>query len=92
MQLTDVEGVKDANGKLIQQLTETDVKRLIADGTIQGGMIPKVQCCIDALKSGVTRSHIVDGRMQHAVLLEIFTDGGVGTVFTARAARPRKAG
>jgi acetylglutamate kinase len=87
MQLTDIEGVKDANGKLIQQLTEPEVKRLIADGTIKGGMIPKVMCCLDALKSGVVRSHIVDGRMQHAVLLEIFTDGGVGTVFTARPAR-----
>jgi acetylglutamate kinase len=51
-------------------------------------MIPKVQCCLDALKGGVTRSHIVDGRMQHAVLLEIFTDGGVGTVFLARPTRP----
>jgi acetylglutamate kinase len=84
IQLTDVEGVKDASGKLLQQLSEADVARLIADGTIKGGMIPKVQCCLDALKAGVTRSHIIDGRMQHAVLLEIFTDGGVGTVFTAR--------
>ena len=92
MQLTDVEGVKDASGKLIQQLTETDVKRLIADGTIKGGMIPKVQCCLDALKSGVTRSHIIDGRRQHAVLLEIFTDTGVGTVFMARPVRSGKAG
>jgi acetylglutamate kinase len=91
MQLTDVEGVKDASGRLIQQLTETDVKRLIADGTIKGGMIPKVQCCLDALKSGVTRSHIIDGRRQHAVLLEIFTDTGVGTVFLARPARSSNA-
>ncbi len=92
MQLTDVEGVKDANGKLLQQLTEADVKRLIAEGTIKGGMIPKVQCCLEALRGGVTRSHIVDGRMQHAVLLEIFTDGGVGTVFTARQTPSRKPG
>ena len=90
IQLTDVEGVKDAQGKLLQQLTEPEVQKLIAEGTIQGGMIPKVQCCLDALKGGVARSHIIDGRMQHAVLLEIFTDGGVGTVFTARQARPAK--
>ena len=90
IQLTDVEGVQDASGKLIQQLTEADVQRLIAEGTIKGGMIPKVQCCIDALKGGVTRSHIVDGRMQHAVLLEIFTDGGVGTVFLARGVKAGK--
>jgi acetylglutamate kinase len=92
IQLTDVEGVKGADGKLIQQLTEADVKRLIAEGVIKGGMIPKVQCCLDAIRGGVTRSHIVDGRMQHAVLLEIFTDGGVGTVFTARAAKAGKRG
>ena len=76
--------MKDASGKLLQQLTEADVSRLIADGTIKGGMIPKVECCLEALRGGVTRSHIIDGRMQHAVLLEIFTDGGVGTVFLAR--------
>ena len=90
IQLTDVEGVKDASGRLIPQLSEPEVKKLIADGTIKGGMIPKVQCCLDALKGGVARSHIVDGRMQHAVLLEIFTDGGVGTVFTARPSRRAK--
>ena len=89
IQLTDVEGVKDASGKLIPQLTETDVRKLIAEGTIRGGMIPKVECCLQALRGGVARSHIVDGRMQHAVLLEIFTDTGVGTAFLARPAKRR---
>ncbi len=90
IQLTDVEGVKDASGRLISQLNEADVQKLIEEGTIQGGMIPKVRCCLDALKGGVARSHIIDGRVQHAVLLEVFTDTGVGTVFMARGARSGK--
>ena len=52
------------------------------DGTIRGGMIPKVECCIDALAGGVARTHIIDGRILHAILLEIFTDGGVGTLLS----------
>jgi acetylglutamate kinase len=82
--LTDVEGVKDANGRLIGQLAEPEVKELVAAGTIAGGMIPKVECCLDALRGGVSRAHIVDGRILHAILLEIFTDGGVGTLLTLR--------
>jgi acetylglutamate kinase len=82
--LTDVEGVKDANGRLIGQLAEPEVKDLVAAGTIAGGMIPKVECCLDALRGGVSRAHIVDGRILHAILLEIFTDGGVGTLLTLR--------
>lgn len=78
--LTDVEGVKDRDGKLLRQLSTADVRKHIEEGTIQGGMIPKVECCIEALKGGVSRTHIVDGRMLHAVLLEIFTDGGVGSL------------
>jgi acetylglutamate kinase len=82
--LTDVEGVKDAKGRLIGQLAEPEVKDLVAAGTIAGGMIPKVECCLDALRGGVSRAHIVDGRILHAILLEIFTDGGVGTLLTLR--------
>ena len=82
--LTDVEGVRDASGRLVGQLTEPEVKKLLAEGTIQGGMIPKVECCMDALRGGVARAHIVDGRILHAILLEIFTDGGVGTLLTLR--------
>ena len=80
MLLTDVEGVKDAKGDLIDQLSVEQVRKLIHEGTIQGGMIPKVECCIEALSGGVSRAHIIDGRMLHAVLLEVFTDGGVGTL------------
>jgi len=79
--LTDVEGVKDRHGKLHSQLSVSDVGKLIEEGTIRKGMIPKVQCCTEALSSGVARTHIVDGRVLHAVLLEIFTDNaGVGTL------------
>jgi acetylglutamate kinase len=80
--LTDVPGVLDADGQLVPQLTQERVRMLIGDGVIKGGMIPKVECCVNALTGGVARSHIVDGRVEHAVLLEIFTDGGVGTLIT----------
>jgi acetylglutamate kinase len=78
--LTDVEGVLDAQAVLIPQLTIVEARKHIAEGTIRGGMIPKIECCIGALESGVGRTHIVDGRIQHAILLEIFTDTGVGTL------------
>ena len=80
--LTDVEGVLATNGSLIPQLTESEVGKHLAEGTIKGGMIPKVECCLRALHGGVGRSHIVDGRVLHAILLEVFTDGGVGTLLT----------
>ena len=77
--LTDVAGVKDNDGNLLSSIALDDVAGLIDGGVITGGMIPKVDCCVDAVKEGVKKAHIVDGRVQHAVLLEIFTDGGVGT-------------
>lgn len=77
--LTDTEGVLDKDGKLLSTIKVRDVQRLIDDGTIRGGMIPKVTCCVDALKSGVKKAHIIDGRKDHAMLLEIFTRVGVGT-------------
>ena len=77
--LTDVEGVKDKQGRLISTIDIDRVPDLINDGTISGGMIPKVNCCIDAVEEGVTKTHIIDGRMEHACLLEIFTDKGIGT-------------
>jgi acetylglutamate kinase len=84
MLLTDVDGVLDANGNLMSQLTIEETRKHIAEGTIEGGMIPKVECCIDALSGGVARSHIIDGRVLHAMLLEIFTDdAGVGTLLVA---------
>lgn len=78
--LTDVLGVKDKQGDLIHQLSTEEARKLIAEMTIVGGMIPKVDCCIAAVKGGVSRAHIIDGRTLHAVLLEIFTDGGIGTL------------
>lgn len=78
--LTDVEGVLDASGALLPQLTVSEARKHIAEGTIRGGMIPKIECCIASLEAGVDRTHIVDGRILHAILLEIFTDTGVGTL------------
>ena len=79
--LTDVEGVLDARGALISQLSVEECRSLIAAGTIKGGMIPKMECCMHALSGGVARTHVVDGRILHAVLLEIFSDdAGVGTL------------
>ncbi|NNL87221.1 MAG: acetylglutamate kinase [Myxococcales bacterium] len=80
--LTDVEGVLDAEGRRISRLSKAEVQKAIAEGTIQGGMIPKVQCCLDAVSGGAKRAHIIDGRLPHALLLEIFTDHGVGTLLT----------
>ena len=77
--LTDVAGVKDTAGRLLSSVALADIPQLIDNGTITGGMIPKVTCCVDALHEGVKKAHIVDGRVLHAVLLEIFTDVGVGT-------------
>jgi acetylglutamate kinase len=78
--LTDVPGVLDKSKKLIPELSVTDARRLIADGTISGGMIPKVETCIYALEQGVQGVVIIDGKMQHAVLLELFTNQGTGTL------------
>ncbi|MCF6265084.1 MAG: acetylglutamate kinase [Desulfuromusa sp.] len=78
--LTDIEGVKDKQGKLISTIDIQRVPDLINNGTISGGMIPKVNCCVDAIGEGVMRAHIIDGRVEHACLLEMFTDKGIGTV------------
>jgi acetylglutamate kinase len=77
--MTDVEGVKDKKGDLLTTLTEKQARKMIQDGVVGAGMIPKVECCIEALKGGVGKTHIIDGRVKHAVLLEIFTKEGVGT-------------
>ena len=84
MLLTDVEGLLDDAGKVMTGLTRSQVDELIADGTIQGGMLPKIRCALDAVNNGVNSVHIIDGRVPHAVLLEVFTDEGVGTVITPR--------
>ncbi len=77
--LTDVDGVKDKSGDRISTIKLSDAERLRTDGTLTGGMIPKVDCAASAIKSGVTKAHIIDGRVLHSVLLEIFTDSGIGT-------------
>jgi acetylglutamate kinase len=78
--LTDVPGVLDKNRKLIEDMSVDEARRLIADGTITGGMIPKVETCIYALDQGVEAVVIVDGKVPHAVLVELLTDGGAGTM------------
>jgi len=77
--LTDIDGVKDRNGMRLGSIAVADMHRLIEEESITGGMIPKVVCCADALNEGVKKAHIIDGRVEHAVLLEIFTDVGIGT-------------
>jgi acetylglutamate kinase len=85
MLLTNVAGLMDAEGNVLTGLSTGRVDELIADGTVHGGMLPKITCALDAVKSGVASAHIVDGRVAHAVLLEIFTDEGMGTKITRRA-------
>jgi acetylglutamate kinase len=85
LMLTDVAGVLDGAGELVAEMSEAEARKAIADGTITGGMIPKVQTCLDAVAAGVEAAVILDGRIPHALLLEIFTAHGVGTLI--RAAR-----
>jgi acetylglutamate kinase len=95
MLLTDVEGIRDGAGALLGTIDVEQAREMIAADVISEGMIPKVECCIDALRGGVGKTHIIDGRVLHAVLLEIFTDSGVGTEVVrspvARAPRPAAA-
>ncbi len=77
--LTDVDGVMDKKGGLLSSISREEVNSLIKEDVITGGMIPKVSCCIDALRGGVRKTHIIDGRIPHALLLEVFTDAGIGT-------------
>ena len=86
MLLTNTTGVLDKSGELLTGLSAQRVQELIDDGTITGGMLPKIQCALDAVNSGVRAAHIVDGRVVHACLLELFTDEGVGTLIKGRSA------
>ena len=83
MLLTNTPGLLDKEGALLTGLNAESVDKLVEDGTIYGGMLPKIQCALDAVQNGVQSSHIVDGRVEHAVMLEVFTDEGVGTLITA---------
>ncbi len=84
MLLTNIAGLMDKQGNVLTGLSTAEVDALIADGTIYGGMLPKIRCALEAVQAGVTSSHIIDGRVPHAVLLEIFSDTGVGTLITNR--------
>jgi len=84
MLLTNVEGLLDKEGRVLTGLSTREVDDLIADGIISGGMLPKIGCALDAVKSGVASAHIIDGRVPHSVLLETFTDEGIGTLITNR--------
>jgi acetylglutamate kinase len=82
MLLTNIAGLLGRDGEILTGLSTAEVDELIADGTISGGMLPKIGCALDAVKSGVNSAHIIDGRVPHAVLLETFTDEGMGTLIT----------
>lgn len=82
MLLTNVKGLQDKQGEILTGMSTERVQELITDGTIYGGMLPKINCAMEAVQSGVTSAHIIDGRVPHAVLLEIFSDAGVGTLIT----------
>ncbi|WP_444892380.1 acetylglutamate kinase [Microbulbifer sp. TRSA001] len=82
MLLTNVAGLQDKEGEVLTGLSTNEVENLIQDGTIYGGMLPKIACALDAVQDGVNSAHIIDGRVPHAILLEIFTDRGVGTLIT----------
>lgn len=82
--LTNIAGLMDKEGKILTGLTTQQVDDLIEDGTIYGGMLPKIQCALDAVHAGVNSAHIIDGRVAHSTMLELFTDEGVGTLITNR--------
>ncbi|HCI1656037.1 TPA: acetylglutamate kinase, partial [Pseudomonas aeruginosa] len=84
MLLTNIAGLMDKQGQVLTGLSTEQVNELIADGTIYGGMLPKIRCALEAVQGGVTSAHIIDGRVPNAVLLEIFTDSGVGTLISNR--------
>jgi acetylglutamate kinase len=80
--LTDIEGVRGSDGAIASSMSASEIDELVTGGVIEGGMIPKVHCALGALSGGVRKAHIIDGRVRHAVLLEIFTDEGIGTEIT----------
>lgn len=85
--LTNIAGLMDKQGEILTGLTTKQVDDLIEDGTIYGGMLPKIQCALDAVHAGVTSAHIIDGRVAHATMLELFTDVGVGTLITNKRSK-----
>lgn len=83
LMLTDVKGIRDANRRHLSTVSRKDVQRMVKKGVIGEGMLPKVHACLDALEGGVRKAHIIDGRVPHAILLEVFTDKGIGTEIVA---------
>jgi acetylglutamate kinase len=81
--MTDIKGIRDAKGRHLSTVSRKDVQRMVKKGTITDGMLPKVHACLDALEQGVGKAHIIDGRVPHAILLEIFTHKGIGTEIVA---------
>jgi len=81
--LTDVKGIRDADNRHLSTLSRKDMERLVKKGTIGEGMLPKVRACLTGIEAGVHKAHIIDGRIEHSVLLEIFTDKGIGTEIVA---------
>jgi acetylglutamate kinase len=84
LMMTNTPGVLDKNGKLLRQLSAQTIDALFADGTISGGMLPKISSALDAARNGVKSVHIVDGRVPHCLLLEVLTDRGVGTMISSQ--------
>ena len=82
--MTDVEGLMDAAGQLVPRLTTAEAKKMLAGGSISGGMIPKVETCINAIQGETEAAHILDGRVPHVLLLEVFTEHGVGTMIKSK--------
>ena len=80
--MTDIEGIRGRDGEVVSSISAAEIEALITEGVIEGGMIPKVRCGLDALEAGVSKVHVIDGRRRHACLLEIFTDQGIGTEIT----------
>ncbi len=83
LMMTDIKGIRDAKSRHLSTVSRKDVQRMVKKGTITEGMLPKVHACLDALEQGVGKAHIIDGRMPHAILLEVFTRKGIGTEITA---------
>jgi acetylglutamate kinase len=82
--MTDIAGVMDKENKLLSTLTEEEINKYKEDGTIHGGMIPKVDACLEAIHGGVEKAHIINGKVEHSILLEVFTSEGIGTVIKSK--------
>ncbi len=85
--LTDVSGILDKDKKLISSMNRSQAVKSIEDGTVTGGMIPKVTCCLEAVEAGVEKAHVIDGRIENSIILELFTGRGIGTEITCNPSK-----